>query len=364
MSEGLTSRVTNQQVVATAVPTRDAAGKLTGVLVGSLLLKPSKPSAGLARPRLRGSRDHRSQGSVAARGLRRIPSGFEEGKRFGNGRVGRPLRHRRASTAAAATSSRSRARTVPGWTVILDRPRSEVFAAARRTLVLEIAPARRRRAARPHPAALDRLARAFGGARRARARARSGGSATSRSTGRDDAAAQPARRRPGDRAIESAARYQPGSTGLEVGGDWFDVLRRPDGIVHITVGDVAGHGVAAAALMGQLRNAFRAYAHEHVSPAALMSRLHRHIGAGRDGHGRRASRSIRTRASSRTRPPATRRRSCATTRPARSRGSTPPSRPCSRTCRRSVVSEGASRAAACAPRSWRTPTAWSSGATA
>jgi serine phosphatase RsbU (regulator of sigma subunit) len=79
-------------------------------------------------------------------------------------------------------------------------------------------------------------------------------------------------------AIESAARYQAGSTGLEVGGDWFDVLRRPDGIVQVTVGDVAGHGVAAAALMGQLRNAFRAYAYEHTSPAAIMSRLLRHVG--------------------------------------------------------------------------------------
>ena len=77
--------------------------------------------------------------------------------------------------------------------------------------------------------------------------------------------------------VESAARYQAGSTGLEVGGDWFDVVRRPDGIVQVTVGDVAGRGVAAAALMGQLRNAFRAYAYEHASPAAVMSRLQRHM---------------------------------------------------------------------------------------
>jgi serine phosphatase RsbU (regulator of sigma subunit) len=79
-------------------------------------------------------------------------------------------------------------------------------------------------------------------------------------------------------AVDSAARYQAGSTGLEVGGDWYDVLRRPDGIIQITVGDVAGRGVAAAALMGQLRNAFRAYAYDHVSPAAIMWRLLRHMG--------------------------------------------------------------------------------------
>ena len=67
--------------------------------------------------------------------------------------------------------------------------------------------------------------------------------------------------------IELLARYQAGAAGLEVGGDWYDVIRRSDGIVHITVGDVAGRGVKAAVLMGQMRNAFRAYAFDHTSPA-------------------------------------------------------------------------------------------------
>ena len=55
-------------------------------------------------------------------------------------------------------------------------------------------------------------------------------------------------------------------------------MQRPDGIVHISVGDVAGRGVAAAALMGQLRNAFRAYAYDNTSPAEIMWRLIRHMG--------------------------------------------------------------------------------------
>jgi serine phosphatase RsbU (regulator of sigma subunit) len=80
--------------------------------------------------------------------------------------------------------------------------------------------------------------------------------------------------------IDSAARYEAGVTGLEVGGDWYDVVARPDGIVHFTVGDVAGHGIAAAALMGQLRNAFRAYAYDQTSPAAILRRLLRHMGPG------------------------------------------------------------------------------------
>ena len=70
-----------------------------------------------------------------------------------------------------------------------------------------------------------------------------------------------------------AGRYNAGAVGLEVGGDWYDAVRRPDGIVHISVGDVAGRGVSAAVLMGQLRNSFRALAYEHTSPAEIARRL-------------------------------------------------------------------------------------------
>ncbi len=77
--------------------------------------------------------------------------------------------------------------------------------------------------------------------------------------------------------LELLGRYQAGSAGLEVGGDWYDVVRRSDGIVHITVGDVAGRGVDAAVLMGQMRNAFRAYAYDHDSPAEILRRMRRHI---------------------------------------------------------------------------------------
>ena len=166
---------------------------------------------------------------------------------------------------------------MPQWTVILDRPRSEVFAAARRTLLLEIA-------LLGGVALLD-LAILLWIFRRARAEARVASERAlqrRRRYEREHEVATTLQRSllaevPEIEGVDSAARYQAGSTGLEVGGDWFDVLRRPDGIVQITVGDVAGRGVAAAALMGQLRNAFRAYAYEHASPAAVMTRLQRHI---------------------------------------------------------------------------------------
>jgi serine phosphatase RsbU (regulator of sigma subunit) len=77
--------------------------------------------------------------------------------------------------------------------------------------------------------------------------------------------------------LDLAARYNAGGTGLEIGGDWYDVVHRDDGLVHLTVGDVAGRGIGAAALMGQLRNAFRAYALDHASPGEVLHRLLRHV---------------------------------------------------------------------------------------
>ena len=71
--------------------------------------------------------------------------------------------------------------------------------------------------------------------------------------------------------IEVAARYLPARA--EVGGDWYDVLELPDGNVGLAIGDVAGHGVRAAALMGQLRTGLRAYALEGHGPAATLARL-------------------------------------------------------------------------------------------
>jgi hypothetical protein len=75
-----------------------------------------------------------------------------------------------------------------------------------------------------------------------------------------------------DRA-EIAACYLPATKGLSVGGDWYDALELRDGRIVVAVGDVAGHGVDAAAAMGQVRNALRAYAVEGHSPATLLHLL-------------------------------------------------------------------------------------------
>jgi PAS domain S-box-containing protein len=80
--------------------------------------------------------------------------------------------------------------------------------------------------------------------------------------------------------LELAARYLPGAPGAAIGGDWYDVLERPDGRVALVVGDVAGHGLRAAASMGQLRNAFRAYGLVEASPAEVVARINRLVMSG------------------------------------------------------------------------------------
>ncbi|MEU8241636.1 SpoIIE family protein phosphatase [Actinoplanes missouriensis] len=72
-----------------------------------------------------------------------------------------------------------------------------------------------------------------------------------------------------------ASRYVPGSSEARVGGDWYDVIAAPDGELFLVIGDVVGKGVQAAAGMGQLRNALRAYVLEGFDCGAALTRLNR-----------------------------------------------------------------------------------------
>jgi PAS domain S-box-containing protein len=73
--------------------------------------------------------------------------------------------------------------------------------------------------------------------------------------------------------VQLAARYLPAGKGAAIGGDWYDAMELKDGRVAVVVGDVVGHGLRAAAVMGQLRNACRAYALVESSPAEVVARL-------------------------------------------------------------------------------------------
>ncbi|MEU2552070.1 PP2C family protein-serine/threonine phosphatase [Streptomyces sp. NPDC014940] len=80
---------------------------------------------------------------------------------------------------------------------------------------------------------------------------------------------------PATEGLQLAARYLPATRGLNIGGDWYDAFPHPDGSLLAVVGDVTGHGLRAAVIMGQLRTALRAYALEDDSPARILTRLHR-----------------------------------------------------------------------------------------
>ncbi|MCK9896817.1 SpoIIE family protein phosphatase [Frankia sp. AgB32] len=78
--------------------------------------------------------------------------------------------------------------------------------------------------------------------------------------------------------VEIAMEYRPGTAGTEVGGDFYDVIPLSGGRVGVAIGDVMGRGLRAAAVMGQLRAALRAYALEDWGPAEVLSRLDRVVG--------------------------------------------------------------------------------------
>jgi serine phosphatase RsbU (regulator of sigma subunit)/anti-sigma regulatory factor (Ser/Thr protein kinase) len=72
--------------------------------------------------------------------------------------------------------------------------------------------------------------------------------------------------------VLATSRYVPTAGGIELGGDWYDLITLPAGGVAAVVGDVQGHNIAAAVVMGQLRSAVRAYAAEGHDPADVLSR--------------------------------------------------------------------------------------------
>ncbi|MFD8968903.1 SpoIIE family protein phosphatase [Streptomyces sp. NPDC059568] len=79
----------------------------------------------------------------------------------------------------------------------------------------------------------------------------------------------------GGEAIEVASRYLPADTHEGVGGDWFDAIHLPSGRIGLVVGDVVGHGINAAARMGQFRTVVRTLAELDLPPHELLARLDR-----------------------------------------------------------------------------------------
>ena len=91
-------------------------------------------------------------------------------------------------------------------------------------------------------------------------------------------------RMPGVAGVALGARYRPAGAGLQIGGDWYDVIPVDGGRCGLAVGDVTGRGLRAAIVMGQLRTAMRAYALEGHGPAAVLDRLEVLVNALDAGH--------------------------------------------------------------------------------
>ncbi|MHA4773765.1 SpoIIE family protein phosphatase [Streptomyces sp. MSC1_001] len=79
-------------------------------------------------------------------------------------------------------------------------------------------------------------------------------------------------------AVEAASRYLPADSHLGAGGDWFDVIPLSGARVGLVVGDVAGHGLGAAAAMGRLRAMVRTLAELDLAPDELLARLNDQVG--------------------------------------------------------------------------------------
>lgn len=84
--------------------------------------------------------------------------------------------------------------------------------------------------------------------------------------------------------LEVGARYQPGVEGIEIGGDWYDVVEVTDDRTLLVVGDVSGRGLEAGAVMASLRYAIRAHATQGDRPGTILDKLGTVLHVVRDKH--------------------------------------------------------------------------------
>lgn len=84
--------------------------------------------------------------------------------------------------------------------------------------------------------------------------------------------------------LDIGVRYLAGTTGLDIGGDWYDVVDLGDGRTFLSIGDVSGRGVRAGAIMSSLRSAIRAFVSEGHGPADVLKRVAGLLNIASDGH--------------------------------------------------------------------------------
>ena len=274
LSDALTSRLTRRPIVAFGYPITAPDGSRGGALVSSLRLD----SVGVGLERLLFIENARA---TIIDGAGRVIGETRPGGDLVEAPAGYPVERMRAEGSGAlddvSTPAGERflgfaALPRTGWLVVVDRPRSEVIGPLDRALqaelgalgllavvgvVLTFAIGRR----------LDRLDEQRD---RALSEQRSIALQLQHSL-------LPELRVP--QGLAAGAGYVPAQGAMTVGGDWFDLIDARTGIVALSVGDVAGHGLAAAATMGKLRSAARSAALEMASPAQALAQLDRFIQA-------------------------------------------------------------------------------------
>jgi serine phosphatase RsbU (regulator of sigma subunit) len=90
-------------------------------------------------------------------------------------------------------------------------------------------------------------------------------------------------RLPSVAGVETSARYEAGVKGVDIGGDWYDLIALDDRRLLLVVGDVSGRGVRAAATMASLRFAIQAYAAENEPPDAILTKVSKLVDVNRSG---------------------------------------------------------------------------------
>jgi serine phosphatase RsbU (regulator of sigma subunit) len=80
--------------------------------------------------------------------------------------------------------------------------------------------------------------------------------------------------------LRVSARHVPATSGIDVGGDWYDVVAADDQQVLLVIGDVSGHGLRAATTMAALRHAALAYAAQEWHPATVLAKLSHFVNSG------------------------------------------------------------------------------------
>jgi serine phosphatase RsbU (regulator of sigma subunit) len=80
--------------------------------------------------------------------------------------------------------------------------------------------------------------------------------------------------------LQAGARYVPAASGIDVGGDWYDIVSAGEGQVLAMIGDVSGHGLRAATTMASLRHAALAYAAQDPSPSSVLAKLSDFVNSG------------------------------------------------------------------------------------